>query len=206
MSLQNEILELKEKNKNLEEENTSQQKQIILFKKNIQDFEKIKKENELNFNLYQNALNENQKLLKKIDEKEINNLNNENLEIEGLKNVNEKLIIENKNLNEKNKLNEEDKNSLILTLNQLKQEIKNKDNEIIQLKNEKNKNISQNKSCENILNDNVSKLSSLSGNENELLEKYKKKYKEQKMELQRNKIQLDLLKEEIRELKQKIPK
>ena len=169
MSLQNEILELKEKNKNLEEENTSQQKQIILFKKNIQDFEKIKKENELNFNLYQNALNENQKLLKQIDEKELNNLNNENLEIEGLKNVNEKLIIENKNLNEKNKQNEEDKNSLILT-------------------------------------DNVSKLSSLSGNENELLEKYKKKYKEQKMELQRNKIQLDLLKEEIRELKQKIPK
>ena len=56
------------------------------------------------------------------------------------------------------------------------------------------------------MNDNVSKLSSLSGNENELLEKYKKKYKEQKMELQRNKIQLDLLKEEIRELKQKIPK
>ena len=206
MSLQNEILELKEKNKNLEEENTSQQKQIILFKKNIQDFEKIKKENELNFNLYQNALNENQKLLKQIDEKELNNLNNENLEIEGLKNVNEKLIIENKNLNEKNKQNEEDKNSLILTLNQLKQEIKNKDNEIIQLKNEKNKNISQNKSCENIFNDNVSKLSSLSGNENELLEKYKKKYKEQKMELQRNKIQLDLLKEEIRELKQKIPK
>ena len=121
MSLQNEILELKEKNKNLEEENTSQQKQIILFKKNIQDFEKIKKENELNFNLYQNALNENQKLLKQIDEKELNNLNNENLEIEGLKNVNEKLIIENKNLNEKNKQNEEDKNSLILTLNQLKQ-------------------------------------------------------------------------------------
>ena len=128
------------------------------------------------------------------------------MEIEGYKNVNNKLIDEINILKDKIKENESDKEGLILTMNQLKEEIKDKNNELKKKNEKKNMENENNKSKEYNSFDKVSesKYSNMSGTDAEIIEKYKEKYKQQKELITIFKNENEFLKKEIRELKQKI--
>ena len=126
------------------------------------------------------------------------------MEIEGFKNINNKLLDEINVLKEKIKENENDKEGLILTMNQLKTEIKDKDNELNQIKENNHSRNENDKSNEKNYSFDKYSMSKFSGTDGEIIEKYKEKYKQQKELIQTIKSENNFLKQEIRELRQKI--
>ena len=124
-------------------------------------------------------------------------INKKNKEINELKINNQQLIDENKKLNLNSKPIDSEREGIELTINNLKELIKEKEDEIIKLKNEKKLNELDN----NLLDISSNSKISQGLTESEKIEKYKKKIEEYKERLKSAELQLQLLRNEIKEIR-----
>ena len=124
-------------------------------------------------------------------------INKKNKEINELKINNQQLIDENKKLNLNSKPIDSEREGIELTINNLKELIKEKEDEIIKLKNEKKLNELDN----NLLDISSNSKISQGLTESEKIEKYKKKIEEYKERLKSAELQLQLLRNEIKDIR-----
>ena len=225
----NVILNLKAQISELENEQNNYIIQLSKIKDLENQVEKLKQENEINFNELKQKENENNKLIKiiKDKEKEIENLqndyprinmsssqfveqidNNKNpteefKEKEELKKMNSNLIQENTQSKEKIELIKNENNEeLILNIDNLKEELKDKKLQINNLIKENNnlKNFTKKSSISGINKLNSNELN----DEVEVINLYKEQIKDLKISNESDKMQIKTLKEDIKDCKKKI--
>ena len=129
-----------------------------------------------------------------------NELNQKLKDNEELKLNNQQLLKEIQKLNLNSKPFDSNREGHEITINNLKELIKEKENEIIKLKNEKNIfNFIEYENNNLLAQSSISKISQL--NDSEKIEKYKKKIEEYKERLKANELQLQMLRNEIKDLR-----